>query len=139
MAKRPKLFDVGGIQVEIRPPISTDGGLVFVARHVRGSAWFAVIPAICNEFDRSSSRAAPTPENPNRVQGLFGKPDLRGRGRHDEKPNRKALTVSRHHELRSLAALGLANRFPPFSPGRRSHPPPTASTVRIELKVRVPS
>ncbi len=47
MTKRPKLCDVGGIQVEIGPPISTDGGLVFVARHVRGSAWFrALIPAL---------------------------------------------------------------------------------------------
>jgi hypothetical protein len=47
MKKRPKLYDVGGIQVEIGPPISTDGGLVFVARHIRGSAWFrALIPAL---------------------------------------------------------------------------------------------
>ena len=47
MTKRPKLYDVGGIQVEIGPPISTDGGLVFVARHIRGSAWFrALIPAL---------------------------------------------------------------------------------------------
>jgi len=40
MTKRPRLYDVGGIQVEIGPPISTDGGLVFVARQIRGSAWF---------------------------------------------------------------------------------------------------
>lgn len=47
MTKRPKLHDVGGIQVEIGPPISTDGGLVFVARHIRGSAWFrALVPAL---------------------------------------------------------------------------------------------
>jgi hypothetical protein len=47
MAKRPKLYDVGGIQVEIGPPISTDGGLVFVARHVRGAAWFReLVPAL---------------------------------------------------------------------------------------------
>ena len=47
MTKRPKLYDVGGIQVEIGPPISTDGGLVFVARQVRGSSWFrALIPAL---------------------------------------------------------------------------------------------
>lgn len=47
MAKRLKTFDVGGIQVEIGPPVSTDGGLVFVARQVRGSAWFkALVPAL---------------------------------------------------------------------------------------------
>ena len=46
MTKRPKIVDVGGIQVEIGPPVSTDGGLVFVARQIRGSAWFrALIPA----------------------------------------------------------------------------------------------
>lgn len=33
--------------MEIGPPVSTDGGLVFVARHVRDSAWFrALIPAL---------------------------------------------------------------------------------------------
>ena len=36
MTKRPKIVDVGGIQVEIGPPVSTDGGLVFVARHLLG-------------------------------------------------------------------------------------------------------
>jgi len=47
MTKRPKLYDVGGIQVEIGPPISTDGGLVFVARHIRRSAWFkTLVPAL---------------------------------------------------------------------------------------------
>lgn len=47
MNKQRKLFDVGGIQVEIGPPISTDGGLVFVARQIRGSSWFrAMIPAL---------------------------------------------------------------------------------------------
>ena len=40
MTKRPKFYDVGGIKVEIGPPVSTDGGLVVVARQVRGSAWF---------------------------------------------------------------------------------------------------
>jgi hypothetical protein len=40
MSKRPKCYDVGGIKVEIGPPVSTDGGLVVVARQVRGSAWF---------------------------------------------------------------------------------------------------
>ena len=47
MTKRPKLYDVDGIKVEIGPPISTDGGLVFVARRVRGSAWFkALLPSL---------------------------------------------------------------------------------------------
>ncbi|MDE3246922.1 MAG: transposase [Acidobacteriota bacterium] len=47
MTKGPELFDVGGISVEIGPPVSTDGGLVFVARHVRGSAWFkALVPTL---------------------------------------------------------------------------------------------
>ncbi len=47
MTKRPELFDVGGISVEIGPPVSTDGGLVFVARHVRRSAWFkALVPTL---------------------------------------------------------------------------------------------
>lgn len=47
MNKQRKLFDVGGIQVEIGPPISTDGGLVVVARQIRGSSWFqALIPAL---------------------------------------------------------------------------------------------
>ena len=47
MSRRPVLHDVGGIQVEIGPPVSTDGGLVFVARQVRGSAWFkALVPAL---------------------------------------------------------------------------------------------
>ena len=33
--------------MEIGPPVSTDGGLVFVARHIRGSAWFkALVPAL---------------------------------------------------------------------------------------------
>lgn len=33
--------------MEIGPPVSTDGGLVFVARHVRRSAWFkALVPAL---------------------------------------------------------------------------------------------
>ena len=40
MTKRPELLDVGGIKVEIGPPVSTDGGLVVVARQVRRSAWF---------------------------------------------------------------------------------------------------
>jgi hypothetical protein len=47
MTKRPKIVDVDGIKVEIGPPISTDGGLVFVARRVRGSAWFkALVPSL---------------------------------------------------------------------------------------------
>ena len=47
MTKRPKIVDVGGIQVEIGPPVSTDGGLVFVARQIRSSAWFrALTPAL---------------------------------------------------------------------------------------------
>lgn len=47
MTKRPKLYDVGGIQVEIGPPVSTDGGLVFVAKQIRESAWFrTLIPAL---------------------------------------------------------------------------------------------
>src|ERR1035438_8220515 len=40
MTKRTRFYDVGGIKVEIGPPVSTDGGLVAVARQIRGSAWF---------------------------------------------------------------------------------------------------
>ena len=33
--------------MEIGPPVSTDGGLVFVARHVRRSSWFkALVPTL---------------------------------------------------------------------------------------------
>lgn len=47
MRNRPKLYDVDGILVEIGPPISTDGGLVGVARQIRGRDWFkALMPAL---------------------------------------------------------------------------------------------
>ena len=36
-------FEVGGITVEIGPAISKDGGLVAVARNIRGSAWFSLL------------------------------------------------------------------------------------------------
>lgn len=44
--KQPKLFDVGGIRVEIGPPF--DGwGPCLCARQVRGSAWFnASVPML---------------------------------------------------------------------------------------------
>lgn len=47
MTKRTKLYDVDGIKVEIGPLVSTDGGLVIVARQIRRSARFkALVPAL---------------------------------------------------------------------------------------------
>ena len=36
-------FEVGGFKVEIGPAMSKDGGLVVVARNIRGSAWFPAL------------------------------------------------------------------------------------------------
>lgn len=47
MTKRTKFYDIDGVLVEIGPPISTDGGVLAVARQIRRSAWFkALVPAL---------------------------------------------------------------------------------------------
>ena len=49
MSKRGQTFEVDGIRVEIGEPMSTDGGVVFVARAVRRSGWFAPLVAALRE------------------------------------------------------------------------------------------
>ncbi len=37
------MFEIDGMRVEIGKTISTDGGVVFVARRIRRSAWFKAL------------------------------------------------------------------------------------------------
>ena len=51
-------FEVGGITVEIGPPISKDGGLVAVAQNIRSSAWFEPLVEQLLEAMAASPRRA---------------------------------------------------------------------------------
>ena len=51
-------FEIGGITVEIGPPISKDGGLVAVAQNIRNVAWFEpLVEQLLEAMSASPKRA----------------------------------------------------------------------------------
>ena len=55
-------FGLPGMPIEIGRAVSTDGGVVFVIRHVCRSAWFKrLLPSLRSVFTRNDAIKTPNP------------------------------------------------------------------------------